>query len=506
MYNPLPTPEEMNCWDEATQKEYSLLQEILMENAAREAMAVLLAEYGPVRDKVAVLLAGPGNNGGDAFALARTLVDHGARVSVFHVGPLDKYSGAAAYHLKLLQKLQLPLVPLTEAHLDVLASPDILVDGLLGTGLLGELRPEYQSWINYINRQRNTVFILSLDIPSGLDGRTGKPCPIAVRATATVSFEDAKIGLVLPEAKPYTGNLHVRPIGIPTAVKRRYPPRQYLLTRSVLDLIPSPDPLMHKGTAGRVLIVGGSPGLTGAPLLAALGALRAGAGLVTIACPRNLNTEVKSGWPEAMTMPLGLDAKWSKACAQELAAHAHQFDAMVLGPGLGRSPDAAVFVQTLLGFDLPPLIADADLLYHLAQDPDQLGLLPKNSILTPHPGEMAALCDLSIAQIQDNRVPTAREYAQKWNCVLVLKGAGTVIASPEGSVYLSSFATASLAVGGSGDVLCGVIGALLARGLPPLEAANTGVYWHGLAGAALEKSFSRRGNLAREIADMLPRV
>jgi NAD(P)H-hydrate epimerase len=496
----------MNRWDQAAQKEYGLLQEILMENAAREAMAVLLAEYGPVRDKVAVLLAGPGNNGGDAFALARTLVDHGAKISVFHASPLDKYSGAAAYHLKLLQKLQLPLVPLIEAHLDVLASPDILVDGLLGTGLLGELRPEYQSWINYINRQRNAVFVLSLDIPSGLDGRTGRPCPVAVRATVTVSFEDAKIGLVLPEAKAYTGNLHVRPIGIPRAVKRRYPPRQYLLTQSVLDLIPSPDPLMHKGTAGRILIVGGSPGLTGAPLLAGLGALRAGAGLVTIACPRNLNTEVKSGWPEVMTMPLGLDAKWSKACAQELAAHLSEFDAMVLGPGLGRSPDAAVFVQTLLGFDLPPLIADADLLYHLAQDPDQLGLLPKNSILTPHPGEMAALCGLSIAQIQDNRVQTAREYAQQWDFVLVLKGAGTVIASPEGSVYISSLATASLAVGGAGDVLCGVISALLAKGLPPLEAANASVYWHGLAGMAMEKSFPRRGNLAREIADMLPRV
>lgn len=510
MYSPLLSPEEMNRWDEAAQKEYGLLQEMLMENAAREAMAVLLAEYGPVLDKVAVLLAGPGNNGGDAFALARALVDHGARISVFHVRPLDKYSGAAAYHLGLLCKLGLPLIPLTEAHLDVMPPPDILpdilVDGLLGTGFHGELRPEYQSWINYINRRRDSVFVLALDVPSGLDAGTGRPCPVAVRATATVTFEDAKTGLILPEAKTFTGRLHVRPIGIPAAVKRKYPPRQYLLTPSIMDQIPAPDPLMHKGTAGRVVIVGGSPGLTGAPLLAALGALRAGAGLVTVACPRELSMEVKSGWPEAMTMPLGLDAKWSKICAQELAAHAFEFDAMVLGPGLGRSLDAAVFVQTLLGFDLPPLIADADMLYHLAQAPDHLAMLPKNTILTPHPGEMAMLCGLPVAHIQDDRLQTAREHALKWNAVLVLKGAGTVIASPEGSVYISSFATASLAVGGSGDVLSGVIGALSARGLAPLEAANTGVYWHGLAGTALNKSFPRRGNLAREIAEMLPHV
>lgn len=506
MYSPLPNPEEMNRWDEAAQKEYGLLQEMLMENAARAAMAVLLAEYGPVRDKVAVLLAGPGNNGGDAFALARALVDHGARISVFHVSPLDKYSGAAAYHLGLLRKLGLPLVPLTEAHIDVMPPPDILVDGLLGTGLHGELRPEYQSWINYINRRPESVFALSLDIPSGLDGRTGRPRPVAVRATATVAFEEAKTGLILPEAKSYTGSLHVRPIGIPAAVKQKYPPRQRLLTPSVLDLIPAPDPLMHKGTAGRVVIVGGSPGLTGAPLLAALGALRAGAGLVTVACPRELSLEVKSGWPETMTMPLGLDAKWSKTCAQELAARASGFDAMVLGPGLGRSPDAAVFIQTLLGFDLPPLVADADLLYHLAQTPELLAMLPKDPVLTPHPGEMAMLCGLPVAHVQEDRVQTAREHALKWNAVLVLKGAGTVIASPEGAVYIAPFAAASLAVGGSGDVLCGVIGALSARGLSPLEAANTGVYWHGSAGVALDKSFPRRGNLAREIADTLPRV
>lgn len=504
MYLPLPFPEEMDRWDHAAQTECGLLQEMLMENAARQALAVLLEDHGPVQDKIAVLLAGPGNNGGDAFALARGLADHGARVSVFHAKPLSSYSDAAAYHLGLLRKLHLPLVPLPEANLDMLTPPDILVDGLLGTGFQGELRTEYQSWVKTINRMPKSVFTLSLDIPSGLDGRTGRPCPIAVRATVTATFEAAKTGLVLPEAAAFTGRLHVRSIGIPGKIREKYPPRQFLLNNDILSQIPAPDPLMHKGSAGHVLIVGGSPGLSGAALLCALGALRSGAGLATIACPGNLAPEIKSGWPEVMIMPLASDTKWSKPCARELAAHTSKFDALILGPGLGRAPETASFVQALLGFDLPPLIADADLLFHLAQNQELMAMLPKDSIVTPHPGEMAALCKKSISEVQDNRLETARSHAIRWNAVLALKGAATVIASPEGSVYVSPFATASLAVGGSGDVLCGVIAALRARGLLPLEAATTGVYWHGMAGTLLEKSFPRRGNLAREIANTLP--
>lgn len=506
MYRPLPAPEEMSRWDEASHKEIGLLPELLMENASREAMHVLLQEHGPVRGKAAVILAGPGNNGGDAFALARHLADHGAKVRVFHVRPLDGYLGAAAYHLEILQRLKLPLAPLTESSLDLATPPDILVDGLLGTGFQGGLRPEYASWVQTINSLAPSCFVLSLDIPSGLDGLTGRPCPVAVQATVTVSFEEAKVGLALPEAAPFIGRLHVRSIGIPAVVKDASPAGQFLLEETILKLVPAPDVRMHKGKAGHVLVVGGSPGLTGAPLLSALGALRAGSGLATVACPRDLAPGITSGWPEVMTLPLGADAKWSKACAQELAAHASRFDALVVGPGLGRSPGASVFVQTLLGFDLPPMVADADLLFHLGQDPTLMPMLPKNTVLTPHPGEMARLSGLGIDHIQEHRLETARNHAMQWNAVLVLKGAGTVIASPQGPVYIAPIATAALAVAGSGDVLSGMVAALLARGLSPLEAANAGVYWHGRAGQMIENLFPLRGNLAREIADMLPQA
>jgi ADP-dependent NAD(P)H-hydrate dehydratase / NAD(P)H-hydrate epimerase len=506
MYRPLPTPDEMAHWDATSQRDYGLLQELLMENAAREALAVLLQEFGPVEGKQVVLLAGPGNNGGDAFALARHLADRGAWVSTFHVKPPEAYTGAAAYHLDLLNRLHLPLVPLPEAHIDHLSRPDILVDGLLGTGFQGELRTEYRQWIEYINRLHKDVFVLSLDIPTGLNGLTGRPSPIAVKASATVSFEATKLGPALPEAAPYVGRERARPIGIPFRVKQAQPPGQFLLERDVLNLLPPSDDLLHKGTAGHVLVVGGSPGLTGAPLLSALAALRCGAGLSSVACPAELAKEIKSGWPEVMLLPLGRGTSWSRDCVDDLSEALARFNSLILGPGLGRSPEAAAFCQALLALDLPPLVGDADFLYALAQNQDLFTQLPLNSILTPHPGEMAMLSGLSIEQVQANRIETAREYARKWNVILVLKGAGTVIASREGAVYVSPFACPNLAVGGSGDVLCGVLGALLAAGLDPLSAANAGVYWHGLAGMELRKRFPRRGNLAREIADMLPHV
>ncbi|SDB42987.1 NAD(P)H-hydrate epimerase [Desulfonatronum thiosulfatophilum] len=507
MYRPLPTPKEMSRWDAAAQQDYGLLQELLMENASREALAVLLQEYGPVRGKQAVLLAGPGNNGGDAFALARHLADHGALVSTFHAKPVESYTGAAAYHLGLLLKLQLPLVPLLDTHIDHLPPPDILVDGLLGTGFQGEMRPDYRQWIAYINRLPRQVFILALDIPTGLNGLTGRPSPEAVRATTTVSFEATKIGLAFPEAAAYVGKEVARPIGIPAKVKRTMPARQHLLEASLLDqLNTASDNLLHKGRAGHVLVAGGSPGLTGAPLLAALGALRSGAGLASVACPSGLGNEIKTGWPEVMLSPLGNGDCWSEECARELRAPLDRCDALILGPGLGRSPETAAFCRSVLRLDLPPLVGDADFLFALSRNPDLFALLPEHAVLTPHPGEMAALTGLSIAQVQENRIEVAREHAVKWSVVLVLKGAGTVIASRDGDVYVSPFACANLAVGGSGDVLCGVVGALMAAGHEPLTAANIAVFWHGLAGKALEARFPARGNLAREIADMLPHV
>ncbi|MFW5792016.1 MAG: NAD(P)H-hydrate dehydratase [Desulfohalobiaceae bacterium] len=506
MHTPLPTPQEMARWDSMAIHEFGLRGEILMENASRECLQVLKDRLGPLEGRTAVIFAGSGNNGGDAFALARHLSDEGVKLLVLHTRKQAAYQGESAYHLGLAQKRNLTLFHLPEYNLDFLNHADILVDGLLGTGFEGELRQSYRGWITHINRMAPHCFVLSIDIPSGLNGVTGRPCPTAVQADATVTFEEAKLGLLLPSARPYVGDLLVRRIGIPRFIQEDHPPSHFALTACCLDLIPDNPPDMHKGSAGHLLVVGGSTGLTGAPAFAALGALRAGAGLVTVACPGGLSTEIKAGWPEIMTLPLGGGREWTPDLLQELAPHLERFDALVLGPGLGRGEQAGRFVTALVQPSLPPLVLDADGLYWLAKDDRLCSRLPRQSVLTPHPGEMARILERSTREVQDDRFDAARALCRTHGGVTVLKGAGTVITAPDQPDLLCPLASPALAVGGTGDVLSGVIGRLLARGLSPLHAACVGVYWHGSAGLLVERDYPHRGNLTREIADALPLV
>ncbi len=501
---PLPTPEEMAHWDNLSINEFGISGRILMENAGREALHVLLLECDPVQDKNVTLFAGSGNNGGDAFALARHLADHGAQPLVLHTKALDKYQGETAYHLQLCKKSKVPLVFLPECNLQGLSRPDIIVDGLLGTGFQGQLSEDYLERIKHINRLGQEAFVLALDIPSGLNGRTGLPSPSAVRADITVTFEAAKLGLFLPTAAEYCGRLKIRKIGIPKEIIKDHPPACFGLQEHVLQDIPPAKSMDHKGNFGHLLILGGSTGLTGAPVLTALGALRSGAGLVTVACPKSLCPEIKQGWPEIMTLPLGPGRNWSAGCAEELEPRLDMFDAVVLGPGLGRDEGAREFLQAYLHCRHPGTVFDADALYWLANTDLSSSGLSQSSILTPHPGEMARLCRMNNKEVQKDRISICSHLAAELNVVLVLKGAATVICSPAQSTHISPFACPSLAVGGSGDVLAGVLGSLLARGMDPLTAACSGVFWHGLAGKRIMDRMPHRGNLAQEIAQELP--
>ncbi len=503
---PLPTPREMGLWDRLSIETYGIPGEMLMENASREAFHVLKERIETLEGLQVVLFAGSGNNGGDAFALARHLNDCGARCMVLHTRPQDQYSGETAFHLKLAKKVGVPLVYLPEYNLDFLTPPDVIVDGLLGTGFQGPLRQDYLDWISHINLFKDRALIVALDIPSGLSGLTGRADPTAVKADCTVTFGAAKVGLFLPEAGEYVGELHTRTIGIPKEVQDSNPPACFGLNEKILAHLPRIKPIGHKGDAGHVLVLGGSFGLSGAPTLSGLGVLRSGGGLVTVGCPKGVSSEIKQGWPEIMTLPLGPGKTWSAACFEDLSSQLSRFDAVVLGPGMGRNEGGTEFLQTYLQAGHPPTVIDADGLYHLAQNPELWNLVGPETILTPHPGEMARLCGRSIAEIQSDRISAARELVRAIGCTLVLKGAGTVIAGPEPPVSISPFACPSLAVGGSGDVLSGILGSLAARGLDAYPAACLGVYWHGQAGMALEAVSPHQGSLAREIAHILPRA
>ncbi|MEF2232044.1 MAG: NAD(P)H-hydrate dehydratase [Pseudodesulfovibrio sp.] len=504
MLLPLPTPAEMAVWDRETIAS-GVPGMVLMEAASREALDVLVTEFGPVKGAMVHCFAGPGNNGGDAFALARQLHEHGAEVTLFPTRPCERYSGDAGANLAWAMALGVPAVHLDGTDPATLPQPDIIIDGLLGTGFEGELSPAFLMLIRAINRFGRRAFILSLDIPSGLNGTTGIPGPEAVAADATVTFQAVKLGLALPGAAAFTGTLHVRPIGITTAAREAHPTRHHLITGSVMNAIPPLRPDMHKGTAGRVLIAGGSPGLTGAPHLAALGALRSGAGLVTVACPAGLADAIKAGSPDIMTLPLGQGAEWTPDMTEKLLERAQHADALVIGPGLGRGSGATRFIKTCVPHCPCRTVLDADALYGLSQYPELIADLPPTTIVTPHPGEMGRLLGLTTAEIQADRTGAAASFVRQCRATLILKGAGTLVADGD-ATCLSPFSEPNLAVGGSGDVLSGLLGSLLGQGLGQLQAACLGVYWHGLAGRLLGDDFPMRGNMASEIAHRLPKA
>ena len=521
LFDPLPSPAEMAAWDQAAIQDYGLRAEILMENAGAQALAALRESYGPLDGTRVLLVAGGGSNGGDAFVLARRLLDEGAQPLVLHTRPVSEYRGAARYHLDLARRAGVPCRHLAPARFKSMLSggeapnilPDILVDGLMGTGFHGELTPEALELVRAMNALGADCFVLALDTPSGLDGLTGQPRPEAVCADLTVAFHAPKLGCALPLAAPFVGELAARAIGIPRAVTDKNPPRQVLLTQRLFGLLSSPAAELHKGRAGHVLVLGGSEGLTGAAQLCALGALRAGAGLVTVGCPRGVLAEVKAGMPDIMALGLGRGEDWSAECMESLIPSLGRYDAVVIGPGLGRSKEATDFLARFpKAFDqafttgwAAPCIYDADALYHLAQNPGLMAELPEDAVLTPHPGEMARLLGMGMGEVQADRVAAAHRFLATHPQVLTLKGAGTLVGQGE-LLHLSPIAAPNLAVGGSGDVLAGVIAALLARGVKPLHAACLGVFWHGLCGLALAQDFPGRGNLASEIAHTLPHV
>ena len=382
----------------------------------------------------------------------------------------------------------------------------MVVDGLLGTGLSGELRPDMLALVRLVNELGRKAYVLALDIPSGLSGLTGRPLPESVRADLTVTFETAKVGLVQPEAAPYIGRLDVRPIGIPRALRETHAPAHALMTAGLVNLVDKPGPSLHKGTAGHVLIIGGSAGLTGAPMLAAVAAMRAGAGLATIACPSGIAEAVKASRPEIMILPLGSGERWTPDMLEALEPELSRFDAAVVGPGMGRAVGTADFLQAWLSRSKLPAVYDADALNILASRKELLKKIGESAIVTPHPGEMARLLDMDIAEVQAGRSACCRRLVEATGAVSVLKGAASLVAGAERPVAVSPYCEPTLAVAGSGDVLSGILGCLLGRGLGAYRAACLGVLWHGQAGRILARDFPYRGNMPLEIAHVLPQA
>jgi NAD(P)H-hydrate epimerase len=504
----LVTAAEMRELDRRAIQDLGIPSLVLMENAGRGTYQILRREFPDLDGEVAVV-AGRGNNGGDGFVVARYLANAGIPVAVFLLGPRDRVSGDARVNLEILGHLGIAVDEvLTEADLNTalhrLAKAGLIVDALLGTGLNAPVQGLLAALLERLNHLRPPV--LAVDIPTGLSADTGEVLGVALKAEVTVTYGWPKIGQVLPPGRDYVGRLWQVDISIPPRLAREAPV-ELSEAREMRALLP-PRPFgSHKGTFGHLLVLAGSEGKTGAAAMAAEAGLRAGAGLVTLGLPASLNDIMEGKLTEAMTLPLpeAVGSRALGAAAQKLIMDFLDGKfTLALGPGIGTHPETRKLVGRLVHDLGCPMVIDADGVNNLAGHTDSLAGAAGPRILTPHPGEMARLVGVSTSAVQARRLDLARETAARLGVTLVLKGAQTVVAVPDGRASLNSTGNPALASGGTGDVLTGLIGGFLAQGLTPWDAARLGVYLHGLAADYFVGQCGPRGMIAGDLLTVMP--
>jgi NAD(P)H-hydrate epimerase len=494
---PLVSAAEMRALDRHTIETLGVPGELLMELAgaavAREAEA-LGAKGAPVW-----VACGAGNNGGDGLVAARHLHLRGVDVRIWPSVEPTAWRGDAAANWRRAEAAGVPLVPAR-------AKPPagaVIVDAIFGTGLARAVEGTAAAAIRRIHEARPSSRVLAVDLPSGLDADTGQALGEAVAADLTVTLGLPKLGLALEPGRSLAGRIVVARIGIADAAPG-VAPRASLWTRgAAARALPARPRTGHKGSFGHVLVIAGSEGKAGAAALAALGAARAGAGLVTIACPESQNAVLQARLSEVMTAPVpeGAAHAFGAEAVKPVLELAAARDVAALGPGIGRSEATRGFVRQLARALACPLVLDADGLVAFADALGELRARPAATVLTPHPGEAALLLGTSAAEVNRDRPAAARRLAAESGAVVALKGAATVVAEPDGALVVNPTGGPALASGGTGDVLTGVIAGLLAQGLPPRDAAALGVFLHGLAADGLGAA---AGVLAGEVAGALP--
>ena len=462
-----------------------------MENAGRQTVAAIEAIHGDLLELQVAVLCGRGNNGGDGFVVARTLLQRGVDVSVFLIGQVADVRGDARINLEVLGRLGLTVVEIAdsqawELHFSEVSDCALIVDAIFGTGLNAPVSGLIESVIADVNASGITV--VSIDLPSGLAADSPDPIGESIEADTTVTLAAPKLPLVLPPGETNAGDIVIADIGIPAAVIEGLDgPRIELLTRGAMrELVTPRVPESHKGDFGRVLVVAGSLGKTGAAHLAAIGALKSGAGLVTVATPSSCQAIVAGMGPEYMTEGLPEHGAGIALDAVDRVLELAR-DVIAIGPGLGPASGTRDFIRALVDRATMPLVIDADGLNAFSGDPDTLsGREGRDVIITPHPGEMARLVGMSIEEVQASRIEIARNFAVAHHVYVVLKGHRTLIATPDERIFINPTGNPGMATGGTGDVLTGMIAAWLAQLLDAEAACKLAVYLHGLAGDLAE--------------------
>jgi ADP-dependent NAD(P)H-hydrate dehydratase / NAD(P)H-hydrate epimerase len=504
--------EEMRWCDETTINTYSIPGLLLMENAGRGVAEVVKQEYFPLQSKHILVLCGKGNNGGDGFVIARMLMNSCARVSILLIASPSELKGDAKTNFKILQTIskksngQITIQRYSKRILSKLAKPDIIIDAMFGTGFTGSVRKPFAEVIEWVNQQQ--AKIVAVDNPSGVNGTTGRVENCAVRADVTVTFGQLKSGLLCNQGREFAGSVRVVDIGIPRMVTEDKRLQTFLAEESdVRRVFPKRSLHAHKYSVGKVLVLAGSKGLTGAAALCCTSALRAGAGAVVLGTPEQVYPILSRKLTETMVFPLPATSAGTLSLAALDIIHEKLAwaDVLVIGPGLSQNSETQQLILKILLEYRGKILIDADGLNALAAH----GIYKLRSsrakfILTPHVGEFSRISKRSSTDIEEHRIDSARELAKSVGVTVVLKGMPTIIASQDGSTVLNSTGNPGMATAGAGDVLSGIIAGLWAQGMSDVEASWAGVFLHGLSGDMIAKKIGERSLMANDIIECLP--
>ncbi len=502
------TSEEMRRVEQGSAK-LGVSTDMLMENAGRTTAEEIRHILGSVKDKHFLLLIGPGNNGGDGLVTARHLHDWGAKVSLFLLGQRAEDDP----NLRLVKERGIAGYESTDRLNELLSSADAVVDALFGTGKIRPLGGAFKQALEQVAEAKKRcpeLKIFALDLPSGLDADTGACDPACLHADYTITLGFPKPGLFNSPGTGRAGQITTVDIGIPEHLAKDIT-AELMTAQWARSVLPGRPLDANKGSFGRVLVVAGSINYIGAAYLACSGAMRVGAGLVTLATAKSLQPILAAKLTEVTYLPL---PEFSPGIVSDEATglilpELKNYNALLMGCGLGQSQPAISLMRSVLfqaEKTLPPLVLDADVINTLAKTPDWWRKLAGDAILTPHPGEMSRLTGLQVDKIQSDRAGIARRMASKWGKTIVLKGAYTVVAMPDGRCRISPLANAGLASAGTGDVLAGAITGLLAQGLSLSDAASLGVWLHAQAGEMVKAELGDAGMLASDLLPVLPKV
>jgi len=497
------TGAQMRAIDKMTIEEYGLPGIVLMERAAGAVTGLVIRRLREKGWKRVLILCGKGNNGGDGFAVGRQLFAAGYAPRLVFAGNPGELTGDTLANFRRAGDLSLVEMLDPRSLFESIREADIVVDGLLGTGIRGGAREPYRSVIEAVNA--GARYTISIDIPSGLDADGAKQSGPVIKARETVTLALPKLGLLTGDGPAFCGKTHVADIGIPKAVIDKADSLiQTLRTEEIRTLLPSRKPRSNKGTYGKVVVFAGNREMAGAAYLAAKSAYRAGAGLVYCLIPRDIASVLQTLIPEAIVLPR--ETSDPTDFGEKARGFLREAKTLLIGPGLGESPAIRTMIFELLRDFEGNILLDADGLNNIREHPEILRACKKTPLITPHPGEMARLCGKSVGEILKDPLTVAREFSRACRCITLLKDHRTVIATPEGSVWLNGTGSTALSKGGSGDVLTGLIGGLAAQGMDLAEAAVVGAFVHGKAGERIGRRMSEYAPLAGEISDEIPEI